>query len=332
MEAELNTDEGYIIVDQKSLAQKLKVFLKDGIDSLQIIADFDLTLTRARVNGKNASSTFWVLHEWEYVSEEYLKRGKELYEYYRHIEIDHEMPLEEKEQHMNIWWDLDLNGVVQEKLSKENFLTMTKTSNLNFRSGTKEFFDLKLKYQFPFLVVSAGIGEVIKAAYEIYFENNNIPVDSLKPFSIVSNLGVYDENNIIVDFQKPHITIMNKDVSVARFIDEQKHKDEEEHHHIHGNVIMMGDIVEDVKMLDKVNIDCSIKIGFLNNIEKLDDKLFFDNFCNHYDIIITNDGNLTLLNWLIKTIAEFEENSDYTTNIDVLDEVIQISKELILSE
>ena len=63
MEAELNTDEGYIIVDKKSLAQKLKVFLKDGIDSLQIIADFDLTLTRARVNGKNASSTFCVLHE-----------------------------------------------------------------------------------------------------------------------------------------------------------------------------------------------------------------------------------------------------------------------------
>ena len=240
------------------------------------------------------------------------------------------MSIEEKEEHMNTWWDCDLQGIVDEKLSKENFLTMTKKGNIHFRHGTNELFQLKIKHQFPFLVVSAGIGEVIKAAFEVYFENNGISVESLRPFSIVSNLGIYDESNILVEFQKPYITIMNKDVSVARFVDDQKHKDEEEHHHIHGNIIMMGDIAEDVKMIEKVDIDWSIKIGFLNDAQKLNDQAFLDNFWMLYDIVITNDGNLTVLNWLIKAIAGIDE-PESTSKIEVIDEVIQITKELILS-
>mmetsp|Transcript_34435 Transcript_34435/g.39821 ORF Transcript_34435/g.39821 Transcript_34435/m.39821 type:complete len:256 (-) Transcript_34435:257-1024(-) len=254
MEADHNTEEEVYVKDREGLFHKLKQFFKDGIDALQLIADFDQTLTRAKVDGKNASSTFCVLHESEYVSERYLKEGKENYEHYVHIEHDADMPLEEKEKHMNDWWEADLNGIIKEKLSKDNFLSMTRKSNLYFRNGISELFQLKQKHKFPFLVVSAGIGEVIRSAFEIYFESSGISVDSLKPFSIISNLGIYDENGTLVGFQSPYITIMNKDVNVSRFVEEQKHKDEEEGHHVHGNLIMMGDITEDVKMLNKIDI------------------------------------------------------------------------------
>jgi 5'-nucleotidase len=186
------------------------------------------------------------------VSEDFTKRGYENWQHYRHIEVDSKMPYEEKLKHMEDWWIADMSDIANQKLTKDHFLTMTKTSKLHFRYGLSELLRLKQEYKFPMLVVSAGIGEIIKAAFEIYLEANGLTTEYLNPFNIVSNLGVYNDEDVLIDFNVPHVNIMNKDATVAAFVEAQKLKDEMKGHELRTNILMMGDIPEDVKMINSI--------------------------------------------------------------------------------
>lgn len=240
-----------------------------------------------------------MLHDSKYTSEEYRKIGNDNYEFYRHILADNDMDVDTKNKHMNDWWEADMSGLVKQGITKDQFLEMTQTSNLFFRHGIKQLFEIKTKHEVPFLVVSAGIGEVVKSAFELYFNEQSIDESVLKPFSILSNLGIYDENNVLVDFNRPLVTAMNKDDHVHNRFEEQKHSDEESGHHTRDNIIMLGDITQDVKMIDKVKYVNAIKIGYLNHKQNLENEKYLESFKEHYDIIVTFDGNLDIVNQIL---------------------------------
>ncbi|XP_017886912.1 cytosolic 5'-nucleotidase 3-like, partial [Ceratina calcarata] len=46
------------IRDKKQLLRTINTILSDGCNSLQVVTDFDLTLTKQHVNGKNVLSSF----------------------------------------------------------------------------------------------------------------------------------------------------------------------------------------------------------------------------------------------------------------------------------
>ena len=92
------------------------------------------------------------------------------------------------------------------------------------------------------LVVSGGIGDVAKAWIEISIESSGHSLEDMKSFNIVSNLGQFEED-ILVKFNSPYVHTMNKSGHVKNFIDLQRHLDEESHHHLRGNIIVMGDVI-----------------------------------------------------------------------------------------
>jgi hypothetical protein len=62
----------------------------------------------------------------------------------------------------------------------------------------------------PMLIVSAGIGEIVKQSLEFLYEEIK-----LRPkISIISNLGVFDENGILTKFKEPIIHSFNKSTYV----------------------------------------------------------------------------------------------------------------------
>ena len=65
-------------------------------------------------------------------------------------------------------------------------------------------------------------------------------------------------------------------------------------------------MTEDANMLDKIEFNSWIKIGFFNSSEYSEDKALLESFWGKYDIIITNDGNLETINFIIKLIAGVE--------------------------
>ncbi len=66
------------------------------------------------------------------------------------------------------------------------------------------------------------------------------------------------------------------------------------------NVIVMGDILEDLTMVRHKDHDVVLKIGFLNNLEKVGHLL--GDFKNNFDLVIANDGSLHTITYLLESI------------------------------
>jgi len=64
------------------------------------------------------------------------------------------------------------------------------------------------------------------------------------------------------------------------------------------NVILLGDLVADVGMIEGFPYKNLIKIGFLN--ENVDERL--KEFKKNYDVVIINDGDMNYVNELVGEI------------------------------
>ena len=74
--------------------------------------------------------------------------------------------------------------------------------------------------------------------------------------------------------------------------------------YFNNNVILLGDILGDLKMIEGVKHNNVIKICFLN--EKVKKRL--PEYSKHYDVLILNDGPTTYVNNLINDILKNGNN------------------------
>lgn len=152
----------------------------------------------------------------------------------------------------------------------------------------------------PVVIVSAGITEVIKCAIE-HALHSEIPISIgqfLEAFDICSNKAILDNGKQIIGFQAPLINCLNKSEVINNV----------SYPHTKKNLIVMGDIVEDIGMISNVQAECVLKIGFLN--DNHNDKHLVQVYMDQFDIVILNDGNLHHVTNILRKISglEYEEN------------------------
>ena len=94
------------------------------------------------------------------------------------------------------------------------------------------------------------------------------------------------------------------------------------------NLILIGDIIEDVNMVKNLDYDNMISIGFLNESRNL--KIDVKPYLKAYDIVIANDGTFFEVNEIIKSILPNAKALKHPNNIyafDVMRKERQISME-----
>jgi hypothetical protein len=64
------------------------------------------------------------------------------------------------------------------------------------------------------------------------------------------------------------------------------------------NVLMMGDIIEDTKMVRAQNHENVLRIGYLNDMSK--NSHLLQHYMEAFDLVITGDGTLHLTNYLMQ--------------------------------
>ena len=92
--------EDVIISDQNKLDELIKKFKDGGISNLQVISDFDKTLTKVFVDGKKANSIIAVLRDQNYLTPDYSAKANALHDKYGPIENDYNIPLTERQKAM----------------------------------------------------------------------------------------------------------------------------------------------------------------------------------------------------------------------------------------
>lgn len=280
--------EDIIISNKKELKDKIKRISEAGKSELHVISDFDRTLTKALVNGKEVLSVISVLRDGDYLTSEYRKKAHELADKYKPIESNPKLSIEEKKPIMQEWWREHFNLLINSKLNKKDIEEVVNSREFEFRKGTVEFIASLNKNNIPLIIISAsGLGDTIP----IYLEKNKILYGNVH---IITNGFIFDSKGHAISVKEPIITSMNKDESALRKYPIFKTIEERK------NVLLLGNSIADIKMIHGFNYSDLIKIGFLNeNIER-----DLEKFKKAYDVVILNDGNMDYVNELLIRIIK----------------------------
>lgn len=281
--------ENIVIPKPEELEKLKKSISQGGSEKLHVLADFDRTLTTAFVDGKSTPSIISILRNGDYLTSDYAAKARALYDQYHPIEINPKISLEEKKKAMREWWTTHFELLIKSGLNKKDLEKVIKSDQVRLREGAAEFIDFLNAKNIPLVIMSSsGLGgDVI----EMFLKRKNKLHDNVH---IVSNSYEWDENGSAIFVKEPIIHGMNKDeTAIKNFPVFDVIKDRK-------NVILLGDSLGDVGMIEGFNYANLIKIGFLN--ENIKENL--DQYKKNYDVLILNDSPMGYVNELLKEIIK----------------------------
>ena len=172
-------------------------------------------------------------------------------------------------------------------LNKKHLEKLAKSPKIKFKKGASELFDFLWVHKIPLIIMSSsGLGGdiilmVLKKIGKLY---PNV--------YIISNSFIWDKNGNTIEVRKPIIHTFNKDETILKdFSFYPMIKDRK-------NVLLLGDSLGDIGMIEGFNFDHLIKVGFLN--ENIKGNL--EQYKKAYDILILNDSSMDYVNLLLKEI------------------------------
>lgn len=275
-----------MVVDQAHhLKDKVSSIRRDGPAKLQVIADFDGTLTKYWVDGCRGHSSHGLLQQG---NPEYDDKRQKLYDHYHPLEIDPNIPLDKKAKLMEEWWGKTHALLIEGGLNYDAIKTSVANSRVTFREGVVELFELLEKRQVPVLVFSAGLADIIEEVFRQKLHR------SFKNVRIVSNRMVFDKNGQLVAFKGKTIHVLNKNehaLDMAAPVHEQIGDvaglpEDSSSVMERTNVLLLGDHIGDLGMSDGLNYDTRISVGFLN--ENIENSL--RTYMEAFDVVYLNDA------------------------------------------
>jgi 5'-nucleotidase len=255
-----------------------------GVEKFHVLSDFDRTLTKTFVAGEEVPSIISVLRSEGYLTPDYPDKAKELFNHYHAIEIDPQVPPEEKKLAMREWWSRHFDLLISSGLKKEDIEKAVTSQKLQLRSGVPQFFEFLRERNIPLVIMSSsGLGV---ESISLYLSRLNLFTDNVH---IVSNEFIWDDVGRAIAVKEPIIHAFNKEETVLdNFPFYNKVRERK-------NVLLLGDGPDDVEMITGFIYDNLIKVGFLNkNIEE-NLQLYREKF----DATITGDGNFDFINELL---------------------------------
>ena len=226
-----------------------------------VLMDFDRTITE-----HDSATTWGLLENNKFVDDGYAQESLNLYEQYRPIELDHEMPFDVKAKHMETWHEqvsclLNKYHIFEGTISK----ILMSSNGLKLRKGARNFLEQMYMLDVPVIIVSAGLGDFI----ERYLQQEKMLFDNI---TIYSNFFVFDGAGRILSIKRPIIHSLSKSqIDYSSIIGDR------------DIGLVFGDQIEDREMGKGLN---TIDIGFCNpEIHNL------DKYKENFDIVLTGGSS-----------------------------------------
>ena len=271
--------------NKEILNKKIEEIKSQGLEKLHIVSDFDRTLTKCFFEGKKIPSAIALIREGKYLTPDYPKKAFELYDKYHPIEMDESIDPELKSKKMKEWWETHKNLLIKSGMHKKIIDDILIKYPKMFRDGTLDLLDKLNSYNIPLLIFSSGVGNLIEG----YLKNENKLTSNIH---ILSNTFIFNKEGFATGYKNEIIHVMNKSETK---IENKKYK---EFISKRNNVILLGDSIGDLGMVNDLDNDNIIKIGFLN--EDVENKL--ELYKSKFDVVIAGDGSMNYVNELIKEL------------------------------
>ncbi|KXJ08759.1 cytosolic 5'-nucleotidase 3 [Exaiptasia diaphana] len=261
--------------DPVGVREKLQRMYEAGTEKLQIISDFDKTLTKyTLVNGLKGCSVHGVIETSKHFPESYREKALALKNKYHPIELS-SMSAEEKGPLMEEWWTKAHELILDLNLRKENLEVIVRDADIALRDGVEWLFVKSHENKVPILILSGGLADIIK----VVIDQQSELYDNVE---IVGNYMKYNSQGVMDGFQGGLISSNNKHEMTKNLPYFQKTKNR-------PNAIVMGDLIQDTDVVSSIpNPGDVLTIGFLN--EKVDERL--DSYTAAFDVVIVDDHSI----------------------------------------
>lgn len=247
------------------------------INDFFVVADFDKTITTG-----NSKSTFSLFSISGLYGAQYEKERTEVHDFYRPIELDANMPQEEKFKLMRAWAIESYGLMLKHKVRESDVENIVRQKRfLELRSGVVEFISNLNKLGIPLIINSAGIGNFIECILRL----NNCYSDNI----FISANFLEFKDDVIVDSIKDIIHSMNKyDIRLSEMAENA----------IRGRRtgILIGDQLSDLNMDHKLPNDSNITFGFLESNVEENEKIFKE----YYDVVLKDNEGFESIEKLLK--------------------------------
>lgn len=230
-----------------------------------VLLDFDKTLT-----SKESLDSWMAIIDFEIYGKACKKDIETLNAKYAPMESNYTLDYEVKEQYMIEWYQKSMDILYQYQLTYSNLIKALQKDKMELRDGAKEFLKNLQANKIPVIILSAGIGNVIEEflkKQQCYYDN----------IYIISNFIEFREDKM-QKFTASILHSMNKKVegrlpeTIQNIIEKKQY------------IILCGNIVEDIQMISKQDLERTITIGFLN--DPVQDNLSI--YQQNYDIVLTD--------------------------------------------
>ncbi|XP_015212478.1 cytosolic 5'-nucleotidase 3 isoform X2 [Lepisosteus oculatus] len=274
------------IKDPERVEEIICGLIKGGAAKLQVITDFDMTLSRFSSNGKRCPTCHNIIDNCKMVTEDCRRKLLQLKETYYPIEIDPHLTIEEKYPFMVEWYFKSHRLLVEQRLQKDKIPEIVRESDVCLREGFEQFFDRLHQHGVPVFIFSAGVGDILEEIIRqagVYRPN----------VRVVSNFMDFDENGVLKGFKGELIHMYNKHEGALKNTEYFKQLKD------NSNILLLGDSLGDLNMADGVpSVENILKIGFLN--DKVDERL--EKYMDAYDIVLAKDETLEVPNSVLQKI------------------------------
>lgn len=273
-----------VFVSNKKVLEKTKTEISlDGKDLFHVLCDFDRTLTKAFFNGQKASTVIAQIRNGDYLTPDYSPEAHKLFDIYHPIEINHNIPIKEKKAKMQEWWKKHFELLIECGFNKKLIDEIVKKRELPFRERALEFIDFLHEKGIPLIIMSAGPGDMISE----YLRQEGRLYENVH---IIANFFKFNRKGEVSGLTGKIIHSLNKDEAELRgskFYQAIKQR---------RNVLLLGDSMEDIKMIHGFDYSRLIKIGYLN--EGIKENL--EEFKQEFDVTIPDDGSFEYPYSLVK--------------------------------
>jgi len=277
-----------IITNSEKLEEIKENIKKEGKNKIHIISDFDRTLTKAFVNGEKVPSIISIIRKNAYLGEDYAKKAYELFDKYHPIEKDPKISHEKKKEKMHEWWETHYKLLKEKGMSKEILRKVVEKNEIEFREGVGEFLDLLHEKNIPLVVLSSsGIGNCI----EMFFDKIG---KKYKNIHIISNFLEFGGDGKMIGIKGKIIHPYNKNEASLKHLPIYNELKER------NNVVLLGDSLGDLGMVEGFDYKNIIKIGFFNY--SVDSN--FEDYKKKFDILLLNDCDMNYVNKTMKEITQ----------------------------